>query len=449
MKFLLRGRKFVFLGAYALSVLTPVSRADDLFRLYQDALENDAVFLAARTNTEAEHEAVPQARAQLLPNLSFSGSRSKNTSRQTSRGLFGEESRDYDYDSHSYTLTVRQPLFRPYLIAAYSQARARSESAEAALRQGMQEVALRVGEAYLNALLIRSELEVNAAQREACRIQLLHAQKTFAAGFGTRTDIDEAQSRLDLADAQALELEHRREYALNALTAIVNRPLTSLTPLKSKALEEGMAQEFPALEIWLSRAETDNPRLQSLRADIKAAEQEVQKARAGRLPTVDLVAQRSKSESDSHTNIGSRYDNRVVGLQVSVPIFSGGYVNSAVRQTLLTLDSQKMRLEASRREVVLAARKEFDTVFQGARWIRAYARAVHSAEQTLRSTKKGLEAGTRQMLDILNAEQALAAARRDWERGRHQYLLARLRLLALTARLDEEEMRRFNAWFGE
>jgi TolC family type I secretion outer membrane protein len=430
-----------------LAALAAPADADDLLSLYREAIVADATFLAAQADTAAQREALPQARAQLLPNLSFSGTRGKNTTEQTSQSLLGPVTSERDYDSHNYMLSLRQPLFRPYNVAAYHQARARVESADASLAWAAQDVAVRVGGAYFDALLARSELDVNQAQQGAYAAQLAYAEKSFVAGYGTRTDIDEARSRLDLAQAQALELRHRLEYLEDSLSVLINRPLTPLARLDPIRLE--LVNPDPdRLEDWIREAETVNPQMQALRARVEAAEREVWKARSGHLPTLDLVAQRSKSESESNTSIGVKYDTKMVGIQLNIPLYSGGQVNSTIRQTLAELERQQQQLEAARRDIRLETRKEFDTATQGVQWVRAYEQAVRSAEQTLFSTKKGFQAGKRNTLDILNAEQSLAAAHRDLNRSRYQYIVARLRLLSLVGRLDDAEMTHFNGYLS-
>jgi outer membrane protein/protease secretion system outer membrane protein len=425
-----------------------IAHADDLSLLYREALLADANFLAMQADVSAQQESLPQARSQLLPNLSFSGSKSRNNTEQESQNMLGRPVKnEYEYDSHNYVLSVRQALFRPAAIAAYLQSRAQVASADATLEWAIQDVAVRVGSAYFDVLAAQSDLNVNKAQQDAYAAQLNYAEKAFAAGVGTRTDIDEARSRLDLVKAQAFELQYHLEYVQDALKALVNRPLTPLAPLDPKLLE--LERPDPArLEDWVLEAEAVNPKLKSLRANVEASEKEIWKAKSGHLPTVDLFAQRSKSESENNNTIGSKYDTKMVGVQVSIPIFAGGYINSTVRQSYATLEKQRQQLEATRRDIALEVRKEFDAVTQGVHWVKAYEQAVKSAEQTLFSTKKGFQAGKRNNLDILNAEQSLATARRDLNRGRYQYVLARLKLLALVGRLNDAEVTRFNNWLA-
>ncbi|MDR3056227.1 MAG: TolC family outer membrane protein [Zoogloeaceae bacterium] len=436
------------LGAIFAVCAVASAHADDLRQLYHEAILADANFLVTQADVSAQREALPQARSQLLPNLSFSGSKSRNDTEHEGQGLLGPTKNQYEYDSHNYVLSVRQALFRPAAVASYLQSRAQVESADAILEWAVQDIAVRVGSAYFDVLSAQSDLDVNKAQQDAYAAQLTYTERAFTAGAGTRTDIDEARSRLDLAKAQALELQYRLEYVQDALRTLVNRPLTPLAALDPQRLE--LARPDPErLEDWILEAETVNPKLKSLRANVEVAEKEIWKMKSGHLPTVDLFAQRSKSESENNNTIGSKYDTKMVGIQVNIPIFSGGYVNSTVRQSYAALEKQRQQLEATRRDINLDVRKQFDAATQGVHWVKAYEQAVKSAEQTLFSTKKGFQAGKRNNLDILNAEQNLASARRDLNRGRFQYVMARLQLLALVGRLDDTEMTRFNNWLAK
>ncbi|GHU00839.1 hypothetical protein FACS1894154_10430 [Betaproteobacteria bacterium] len=424
------------------ALLAPfAAQADDLLSLYREAQYKDAAYLAAQADTAAQRELLPQARAQLLPNLSFTASRGRNSTEQKSGGTKSER----DYNSRNDALSLRQAVFRPRAFAHWRQAHAQVDSAEATLAWAGQEVALRLGTAYFDVLLAQAEVEVNHSQQEACRIQLDYAQRAFKAGSGTRTDIDEARAQFDLTEARAIELQYQLDYNRDVLQSLVDRPLGNIAVLNPARLLLSLPE--PAqLEAWIQQAEAAHPQLAALRAQVSAREEEVAKARAGHLPTVDLIAQHTKSESDGNNNIGAKYDTNMIAIQLAIPLFAGGEVNATVRQALAELDKTRQQLEATRRQTGLQVRQAFDGVVQGMHWVRAYEQAVKSAEQSLLSTKKGFQAGTRNTVDILNAEQTLAAARRDLNRGRYQYILSRLRLVAMVGRLDEMEISRVNAW---
>ncbi|MDR0635294.1 MAG: TolC family protein, partial [Azoarcus sp.] len=176
--------------------------ADDLLSLYREAVQSDANYLASQADTRARREAAPQALAQMLPNVSFNGSNSRNSSDVERKGYADQDS---DYRSYNYVLGLRQPLFRPGSYAAWRQAQAQVAGAEASLQWAEQDVGTRVSTAYFDVLLAEAELDVIKGQRDAYLAQLDYAQKAFQTGAGTRTDVDEARSSLDLAAAQAIE----------------------------------------------------------------------------------------------------------------------------------------------------------------------------------------------------------------------------------------------------
>lgn len=445
-------QRFSLLAAALMTagLAVPLSaQADNLLSIYRDALQTDATWRAAQAGAAASREQKPQALAQLLPNVSFSGSRFKNEIDRESPSPFGGMREDtYKYNSNNYAVGLTQPLFRAGSFIAWQQSGAVVKSAEAELLWAEQEIGSRLAAAYFEALLIEGDLEVTRAQRDAYLTQLDYAQKAFQTGSGTRTDIDEARSQLDLAAAQTIGLQYQLNYARDALRAIIDRPLTPLARLNPERLE--LIRPNPdRLEDWIRKAEEANPRLSALRANVEAASLQVKKAMAGHLPTVDFVAQRSKSESNRDDLIDVEDDNKMYGLRFEMPIFSGGATQSQVRQAGAELDRAREQLEEMRRAIGLEVRKEFDGTAQGVSWVRAYEQAVKSAEQALTSTRKGFMAGTRTTLDILTSEQNLATARRDLHRGRCQYVRSRMQLLALTGSLNEAEIAKFNGWLEE
>ncbi len=411
--------------------LAPAAWALDLQQAYDAAVANDATIRASRAGAEALRERLPQARSQLYPNVSFSAGRNYNDLTSEGRNQLGQPIKsETQYFSGNQVLQVRQPLFRPYLLAQVRQARAQVDSAEADLARDEQSLVVRVGEAYFEALLTRDQLALVLAQKQTYTTQVDAARKALAAGSGTRTDIDDAQARLDMTAAQELEARQNEDYT--------RRRLQTLTALDADELARLDEQRFvpqppqpAAVQDWIARAEAASPELQSLRAQAEAARQEIAKARAGHLPTLDAVAQWSRTSSDSVTSINQRYDNKTIGLQLQVPLFAGGYVNSTVRQAQAALTRAEELLEATRRDLGVRVHREFRGVTEGMLRIAALEQAVRSAEQAVQSGRKSQAAGVRTLLDVLNAEQQRTQALRDLAQARYLYLVSRLRLHAL------------------
>ena len=403
----------------------------DLRQVYEAAYEHDATIRASRAGAQANRERLPQARAQQLPNVSFTAGRNHNDLTSKTQNVLGQPTTtENQYYSGSQTLSVRQPLYRPLLGALVRQAQAQVEEADALLERDEQTLVTRVGEAYFDALLAKDQVLLIEAQKTTYTTQLDAARKGLEGGTGTRTDIDEAQARLDLTLAQELEALQNVEYTRRRVEALMGRPVDVLASLDVQRFNP--TAPIPGLvDDWVERAEQASPELQSLRAQLEIARQEVEKAQAGHKPTLDAVAQWSRSSSDSVTNVNSRYDNKTIGLQLSVPLYSGGYVSSVVRQAVAAQERAREALEATRRDLGVRVLREFRGMTEGVLRVKALEQAVRSAEQAVLSNQKSFLAGSRTTVDVLNAQQQKTTAQRDLAQARYLYLVSRLRLQAL------------------
>lgn len=436
----------VVVGAALAAGLAASAWGMDLRQAYEAALENDASIRASRAAAEVGHERLPQARAQLLPNVSFNAGRNYNDLTSEGRNVLGQPTTSQtQYWSGSQVLSVRQPLYRPYLTAQLKQAEAQVQDADATLERDEQSLVVRVGESYFDALLAREQVALVLAQKATYTTQLDAARKGFAAGSGTRTDVDDAQARLDMTVAQELEARQNESFTRHRLEALTGQPVESLSGMDAGRF---VPQEpTPAsVQEWIARAEEHSPELQSLRAQLEAARQEIEKAKAGHRPTLDAVAQWARTNSDTVTSVNSRYDNKTLGLQLSIPLYSGGYVSSTVRQAVATQTRVQEMLEATRRDLGVRVYREFRGVTEGVLRIRALEQAVRSAEQAVRSSRKSFEAGSRTSLDVLNAEQQRIAALRDLAQARYVYLVSRLRLQSLAGDDRLASVMEVNGW---
>jgi len=440
------GQRIALTVTLLFSVISTPSWSLDLLEAYSAAMIEDASIRATRAATDARRERVPQARALLLPNLSANASRNRNSLESTTADFRGNPvTANTSYGSSSEALTLRQPLFRKLLSADYRQANAQVDDANAVLEREIQNVAVRVSGAYFETLLTAEQLTLVLAQKTAISTQFDAAQKRFSAGTGTRTDIDEAQAALDLNVAEELEARQNVIFTRRQLQTLINRPIDNLAALDSSRLV--LSDPSPALiEDWIDRAESNSPEIQSLKAQVEVARYEVEKAQAGHYPTLDAVAQWSRTDSDSVTSVNNRYTNKSIGLQLNVPIFAGGYVNSQIRQSLADQERANAALEATRRDLGVRLHREFRGVTEGKLRIRALEQAVRSSEQVARSNRRSFEAGSRTLVDTLNSEQQRASAQRDLAQARFSYLMSRVRLNALSGGPKTVVIEEVNAW---
>lgn len=418
----------------------------DFRQAYDAAYDNDASIRAARAGAKASRERLPQARAQLVPNVTLNAGRNYNDLTSEGRNVLGQPSRsEANYFSGNQTLTVRQPLYRPYQQAQVRQAEAQVEDANAALERDEQSLVVRVGEAYFEALLAEDQLALIISQKTTYITQLDAARKSLAAGSGTRTDVDEAQARLDMTTAQELEARQNQNFTRHRIEVLTGQRLDVLAQLDV----ERFVPQSPVPELvdaWIERAEQASPELQSLRAQLEAARQEIEKAKAGHKPTLDVVAQWARTNSDSVTSVNSRHDNKTLGLQLSVPLYAGGYVNSTIRQAVAAEEKAQEMLEAARRDLGVRVHREFRGVTEGVLRIRALEQAARSAEQSVLSNQRSFQAGFRTTLDVLNAEQQKIMVQRDLAQARYLYLVSRLRLQALAGDDRLTSVAEVNSW---
>ena len=403
----------------------------DLKQVYQAALEQDATIRASRAAADSGRERLPQARAGLLPQVSASAGRNNNNLDTTAPNILGTPTTTNDqYYSDNRTLQVRQPLINMQRWLQFQQAKSVVEEVEANLDRDLQNLVVRVAGAYFETLMADEQLDLVLAQKKTYTALVDAAQKGFAAGSGTRTDIDDAKARLDMATAQELEARQNQDLTRRQLELLVNQPVKQIARLNVSALKL-LPPEPANLDEWTRKAEQASPEIKALQARLEAARREVSKAQAGHFPTLDAVAQWSNSGSENITRVNSRYENKTIGLQLNIPIYSGGYVNSTVRQAVAEQTRTEESLEALRRDLGVRVHKEYRGVSEGVMRVRALEQAARSAEQMMKSTQMSQKAGSRTQLDVLNAQQQYTLALRDLAQARLVYLLSKVRLASL------------------
>ena len=403
----------------------------DLKQVYQAALEQDANIRASRAAADSGRERLPQARAGLLPQVSASAGRNNNNLDTTAPNILGNPVTTNDqYFSDNRTLQVRQPLINMQRWLQFQQAKSVVEEVEANLDRDLQNLVVRVAGAYFETLMADEQLDLVLAQKKTYTALVDAAQKGFAAGSGTRTDIDDAKARLDMATAQELEARQNQDLTRRQLELLVNQPVKQIARLNVSALKL-LPPEPANLDEWTRKAEQASPEIKALQARLEAARREVGKAQAGHFPTLDAVAQWSNSGNENITRVNSRYENKTIGLQLNIPIYSGGYVNSTIRQAVAEQTRTEESLEALRRDLGVRVHKEYRGVSEGVMRVRALEQAARSAEQMMKSTQMSQKAGSRTQLDVLNAQQQYTLALRDLAQARLVYLLSKVRLSSL------------------
>lgn len=420
----------------ALALAQPASGAD-LLQIYQDARSQDATFASAQAAYLAGQERLPQGRAGLLPAINLSGNVTRIYSEPDG---FPSNS----FTGRGYTLSLSQPLFRVQNWATYDQAKQQVLQAGAQFSAAQQDLILRVAQAYFDVLLAQDNVTVSQSQKTAISEQLAQAKRNFEVGTATITDTNEAQARYDQAVAQEIADQNDLEIKRQALRQLITQLPDRLAPLKDQ-----LVLPLPKpnnINDWVAASEQNNQTLMILRAAVEIAQSEVKKQRAGHLPTVDLVASYNDNRNAISNGFGQVTDitSKQIGVQVNVPLYAGGAIDSRVREALANQEKSTQDLEANRRNVAQNARSAFLSVTSGVTQVAALEQALRSAQVSLDSTKLGRDVGVRTSLDVLNAEQQLSQALRNLLQSRYNVILNQLRLKAAAGQLAEDDLAQVN-----
>ena len=420
------------------------AHAADLLQIYRDALANDATYASARAARDAGLESLPQGLAQILPTVNATAFTQENNTNISFRGAAPDSQRQGN--SNGYTVTLTQPLFNWQNIQVYKEAGFKAAQAEATFGQATQDLIVRVAQAYFDVLASQDSLTFIQAQKVAISEQLAQAKRNFEVGTATITDTHEAQARYDLATSQEIAAQGDLEIKKRSLQQIVGKFPERLEPLKPNV--ELNPPKPNSMEEWASAA-NHGYQAQAQEAALEIAAREIERIRAGHLPTLNIVgsaggSSSSISTSTSVNNNPSDATSRTIGLQLAIPLYAGGNVSSQVRQAVANREKAQQDLESTRRTAALSARQAYVGVSNGMAQVKALEAALVSSRSALDSNKLGYEVGVRINIDVLNAQQQLFSTRRDLAVARYNAILNQLRLKAAAGTLREEDLEEAN-----
>jgi outer membrane protein, protease secretion system len=436
-------------GSCALAVMLALAaggaHAVGLQQAYQAALKNDPAFRMNFYENEIGKENRVLGRAGLLPNVAASYSASHNVTdqEQTYQGLpLVTHPR---YLSRSSTVQLRQPILNLDAVARYRQGKVQSEQAAETFEANTNDVAIRVTGAYMDALFADDQVALARVQRDMYLEQQKANERLFQKGEGTRTDMLETKARLDLAEAQLTEAEDNALAMRNTLEGVIGMPAGTLDRLNDGFHVSSLTPA--SFEEWRTMALQNNKELAAARLGVENARLEIGRNKAGHAPRVDLVATYSKGDNETINTNGLSSVNRVVGVQVNIPLYAGGAVNAATRQAAAGYERAKADLDVRTNKLMVDLRKAHSLVLSSVHRIEALEKAVESNQLLMKATEQSIKGGVRINLDLLNAQQQLFTSQRDLAQARYGYLLGRLRLQAITGVIGDSDIREIAAYF--
>ena len=428
--------------ALALAGAPAMAAGTDLLSLTRDALQNDPTFASARFTQLAAAESEPQARANLLPNLSVGVSENANRLDYRSVNFNVQET----FNAWGPTLNLTVPVYNAQYWDSLTQAKLTVTQSEAQLAQARSDLLVRVAQAYFDVLASQDALAALRENKKAVSEQLAQAKREFEVGTKTIVDTHEAKARYDQIDAQ--EQVARGDLAIkqSALRAIIGHDAGEISSLRDPIT---LAPPQPNdIDSWARSAESGNFSVLAARSADQIAHYEVKRARDAYLPTVNITGSIGYTRSD-HGNVylngSDSQTNSQLGLTVTVPVFTGGATQSRVREAHAREDKADQDLEFARRTAAQSARQAYTGVDYGLAQVQALESAEVSAKTQVDSTRLGYQVGMRTNLDILNANTQLFNTQRDLKKARYDFLVNGLKLKAAAGSLADEDVATVNA----
>lgn len=462
----------LIVAACSLILASAAADAADLITVYQRALQNDPQIREADALRLASRESKPQALAALLPQFEVGGSYTRideDSSRtQLINSIPGDDdselvpatlSNTTDITAKSYDLTLRQTLFRWDQWMTLKRADAEVAQAEADYQFAQQDLIQRTSVRYFDVLAAQDTVDAAEAALEAFARQLEQANKRFEVGLVAITDVQEARAAHDQAAAAVIAAKRTLATARELLRELTGESFDTLaTPVDDMPLTSPNPENE---EEWVSRALEQNLAVISARLATDIAKQDVRVARSGHLPSIDLVANRGDQDYDgdqvgrnaagvrSSAPADQTQTTDSIGIQVTIPIYSGGATSSRVRQQVYLHRAARERLERANRETERSARDAYLGVLSEISRVRALRQALESSRTALQATEAGFEVGTRTTVDVLDARRRLFEAQTNYARSRYDYILNVLQLQFSTGTLDRADLEEINASLRE
>ena len=446
---------------------------NNLIQLYQEAAFSDPVLNAARFNYQASKELFWQGLSLLLPQANATPTGTRYYQHGASTTLVSKDpGNSRVFDQKSYTVTLTQPVFNVAALEAFKQGDLNTKIADMRFYLAQQDLIIRVSQAYFDALTSQDNVELYRNKKGLIKQQLDVAQAKFDAGLATIVDVNTAQAALDLANSQEIAAQADLIVKKGALEQLVGRPVGLLLPLVKDAKIDGVLRDprskmkdgkgYPiadsvnpilppgqTLDDWINQAEAANFNVLVGQLSVSLAESSFRAAQATNYPSVNFVGtsgyNTSNGTPNSYTPNNTNVYNNTIALQMSIPLVSGGYNSSIIRQNAALLDAAKANYDNARRTAAQSTRAAFTGFYGGLASVKAYEAAEKSTSSALESSKLGFQVGTLINIDVLIALDTLITTRSQLLQARYSTILNAIKLKAHAAALTDEDLISINA----
>jgi outer membrane protein len=444
------------------------NRLSDLIQLYQEAAFSDPVLTAARFNYQASKELYWQGLALLLPqaNATPTGTRYYQHGANTTV-VSPNAGNSRVFDQKSYTVTLTQPLFNVAALEAFKQGDLNTKIADMRFFLAQQDLIIRVSQAYFDTLTSQDNVELYRNKKDLIKQQLEIAQAKFDAGLATIVDVNTAQAALDLANSQEIAAQADLIVKRGVLEQLVGRPVGPIKPLVKDAKIDGVLKDpyskskdskgipiadsvnpqLPpgqTLDDWINQAEASNFNVLAGQLSVSLAESTYRASQALNYPSLNFVGtsgyNTSNGTPNSYTPSNTNVYNNTIALQMTIPLVSGGFNSSVIRQNAALVDQAKANYDNARRTAAQSTRTAFTGFYGGLASVKAFEAAERSTNSALESSKLGFQVGTLINLDVLISLDTVITTRSQLQQARYSTILNAIKLKAHAASLTDEDL---------
>ena len=413
-----------------LVLATVNAQAADLFQIYQKALETDPVLRQAQASRDSAVAAIGTSRAALLPQVNLSAFYENS---------FEDEGRDYALGR----LRLDQSIYDRSNWVGLDRAEKVASQADTAYKAELQGLMLRVSDAYFEVLSAQDQLDFIQATKRAIARQLEQTKQRFAVGLTAITDVHEAQAEYDQTVADEIvainTLENSYE-GLREITGMYHEDLNVLNTERFSPVQPAPAQS----DAWQTLAQEKNLQVIAQQLAVDIANQDIKQAKSGHWPTFSLFAQVDKTKIYEPAAEEGTFDDQVIGLQMSLPIYSGGATSAQSKVARANYVATSEQLNETYRATMRKVINSHNNVKATISAVKAFEQTVISRESSLQATEAGFEVGTRTIVDVLNSTRNLYDAKSRLSSARYSYVLAVLQLKQAAGTLSEEDIKLVN-----
>ena len=445
----------------------------DLIQLYQEAAFSDPVLNAARFNYVASKELYWQGLSLLLPQANATPTGTRYYQHGTNTTVVSSNpGNSRVFDQKSYTVTLTQPVFNVSALEAFKQGDLNTKIADMRFYLAQQDLILRVSQAYFDALTSQDNVELYRNKKDLIKQQLDIAQAKFDAGLATIVDVNTAQAALDLANSQEIAAQADLIVKRGVLEQLVGHPIGPLKPLvkeakidgvlkdprsknkdsKGNPIAESVNPQLPpgqTMDDWINQAEAANFNVLANQLSVSLAESTYRAAQALNYPSVNFVGttgyNTSNGTPNTYTPANTNVYNNTIALQMTIPLVSGGFNSSVIRQNAALVDQAKANYDNARRTAAQNTRTAFTGFYGGLASVKAFEAAERSSTSALESSKLGFQVGTLINIDVLIALDTLITTRSQLQQARYSTILNAIRLKAHAAALTDEDLISINS----